>query len=409
MTLITWAQPSGAALHIYAIDCIIIALTLIPFIVVSIIALPRILQDVPGIRRLLHALFPLTQAAFISVQLHYALATDDWAYVAVLIGCSLVCALIDMALVKHLIASEQRDKQNDRLHLLNLQTEAQQQRMREFNEDTEWVRDDYCQLLRKLDDLDQTLRNGSSVNQIEHSVHDAADVLCAHTTRICDNLVVDALLSMKMQEARRTGVDFHCDVQVSSSTPLSDVELCAVFANLCDNALHACERMGAPDADESNDANESDCADESNNAAEGCGASAAESADTAEGAINAEAADVRRPWIRVRARIDESHCIVNVTNSCAMGTPPPRPFPSRRTFPSWRTFRFRRTFPPPLDSRTRLGPADPRLDRRETRRHVQLGARPRPLARAVQLLMSVRRPDVSSTAPVGLNSPCAVP
>ena len=320
MTFATWAQSFGGILQAHAVGCIVIALALTPLIVVALITLPRMLQDVRGVRRILHALFSLTQAAFIGVQLYYALATGDWVYVAVLICCSLVCALIDMALVKHLIASEQRDQQNDRLHLLNLQTEAQRQRMRELDEDTEGMRDDYRRFLHKLDDLERMLRHGSGASQMEHGVQDAADALCAHTARICDNLVVDALLSMKMQEARRTGVDFHCDVQVSSSTPLSDVELCAVFANLCDNALHACERIGTAGADESAGTGESDCA------AEGCGAydeSAAEStvnAEAAEGAINAEAADVRRPWIRVRARIDESHCIVNVTNSCAMGT-----------------------------------------------------------------------------------------
>ncbi|PAU67835.1 ATPase [Bifidobacterium italicum] len=311
MTFTTWAQSSGGILQAHVVNCIVIALALTPLIVVALIALPRMLQDVQSIRRILHALFPLTQAAFISVQLYYALTTGDWAYAAVLICCSLACALIDMTLVKHLIASEQRDQQNDRLHLLDLQTEAQRQRMRELDKDTEGMRDDYRRFLRKLDDLEQMLQHGSAASQMEHSVQDAADALCAHTTRFCDNLAVDALLSMKMQEAQRNGIDLHCDAQVGKVTPLSDVELCAVFANLCDNALHACQGIHADEAGGATDGNGMD--------GDACSAA------------------VERPWIRVRARIDMSHCMVSVTNPCA--TSPPRRFHHGGRFDSRGRFR----------------------------------------------------------------------
>ena len=90
---------------------------------------------------------------------------------------------------------------------------------------------------------------------------------------MCENLAVDALLAMKTQDARRQGIDVQCDVRVSQHTPLSDVELCAVFANLCDNAIHACVRIRESD----------------------------------NGSGNA--------WIRIRARADARQCVVNVTNA----------------------------------------------------------------------------------------------
>lgn len=301
------------------LDGALLALTQFPLIVAA-VALPRILQTTHRKRIVLHALFPLSQAAFIGLQMLYAIHNDDWTYAAVLVCCSFICAIIGTTLVRHLVAAQMREEETNRVRLLEVQTEAQRRRMEELRQESIGVRDDYRRFLARLDRLDDDLRRGSDEHHAQIAIHDAADALCAHTTRFCDNLAVDALLSMKMQEAQRNGIDLHCDAQVGKVTPLSDVELCAVFANLCDNALHACERIGTAGADESAGTCESDCA------AEGCGAydaSAAEStvnSEAAEGTINAKAADVRRPWIRVRARIDESHCIVNVTNSCAMGT-----------------------------------------------------------------------------------------
>lgn len=281
------------------LDGALLALTQFPLLV-SIGALPRILQAAPRKRIVLHALFPLSQTMFIGLQMLYAVRNADWTYAAMLVCCSFICAVIGTTLVRHLVAADHREEETNRVQLLEVQTAAQRRRLKELQQESIGVRDDYRRFLRKLDDLDRTLRDGSSANQMEHSIQDASDVLCAHTTRICDNLVVDALLSMKAQEARCDGVDFHCAVQVGKVTPLSDVELCAVFANLCDNALHACERMGADGGQRGSGMD-----------------GAANIKDGADGTVNAE-----RRWIRVRARIDESHCMVSVTNSCATSTPP---------------------------------------------------------------------------------------
>lgn len=268
-------------------DCILLALTQFPLLV-AMMALPRILSVTRGKRLALHILFPLSQGAFIGVQMIYALRSCDWTYAAVLVCCSIICAIIGTTLVRHLVASEQREEQSNRLHLVEVQTEAQRRRMQEIDEDVEGVRDDYRRFLRKLDDLDQALRNGSPVSEVEHNVHVASNALGARPTRLCDNLIVDALLSMKIQEAQRKGIAFRCNANVGKATPLDDVELCAVFANLCDNALHACERMR-----------------------EG-GVGAGSVSSPASGTTS----DSSRPWIRVQARIDDTHCMITVANAC---------------------------------------------------------------------------------------------
>lgn len=254
-----------------ALDWTLFALTQIPLFV-ALASLPRMLRNVRRVRVVTHALFPLSQAAFIGLQMAYALDARDWPYVAALAVCSLICAGIDVLLVRHLVASEQRDMQDNRVRLLDVQTEAQRRRMREFRAETQSVHADYARFVERLDQIDTDLCNGASEQAVEKSIQSASNAFCAHTARMCENLAVDALLAMKTQDARRQGIDVQCDVRVSQRTPLSDVELCAVFANLCDNAIHACVQMG-------------------------------------------EHGGRGNAWMRVRARADARQCVVNVTNA----------------------------------------------------------------------------------------------
>lgn len=265
-----FAPALNANAHPVMIVCCLIIVALLPLMAVSFAALPHMLRGMPRTHIVLHSLFPLSQAAFIGVQLYYALRTRDLPYTIVLVCCSPMCAGIDVLLVKHLIAAEQRDREHDRLRLLELQAEAQRRRMQDFDDASTHLRDDYHDFLNKLDDLDCTLREGAPLDQVERDVHNASDAFGTYAPQLCGNLVADALLSMKMREAHHNGIRFDCEVSVEQQTPLSDVELCAVFANMCDNALHACEALRA-------------------------------------------AGDA--PWVRVRARIDARHCLVEVSNA----------------------------------------------------------------------------------------------
>ena len=114
------------------------------------------------------------------------------AYVAALAVCSLICAGIDVLLVRHLVASEQRDMQDNRVRLLDVQTEAQRRRMREFRAETQSVHADYARFVERLDQIDTDLRNGASEQTVERSIQSASSAFCSHTVRMCENLAVDA-------------------------------------------------------------------------------------------------------------------------------------------------------------------------------------------------------------------------
>ncbi|MBR4742749.1 MAG: GHKL domain-containing protein [Oscillospiraceae bacterium] len=54
------------------------------------------------------------------------------------------------------------------------------------------------------------------------------------------NVSLDAILSAKLGQAKEAGISVNVKAAVPDSLTLTDVELCAVVANLLDNALEAC-------------------------------------------------------------------------------------------------------------------------------------------------------------------------
>lgn len=64
--------------------------------------------------------------------------------------------------------------------------------------------------------------------------------------RYCQNAVVDALLALKAAKARDLGVALSVRASVPGQLAIEDVDLCAMFSNLIDNALHgAAEASGS--------------------------------------------------------------------------------------------------------------------------------------------------------------------
>ncbi len=59
----------------------------------------------------------------------------------------------------------------------------------------------------------------------------------------CRNPALDALLLAKAAQAKEAGIAFEAQVSLPSTLPLPDAEVCAVLANLIDNALAACEAL----------------------------------------------------------------------------------------------------------------------------------------------------------------------
>lgn len=60
----------------------------------------------------------------------------------------------------------------------------------------------------------------------------------------CGNDIIDAVINCSAAEAARSQIDFHYDVELSSSlSQISPIDLCAVLGNQVENALDACKKI----------------------------------------------------------------------------------------------------------------------------------------------------------------------
>lgn len=64
-----------------------------------------------------------------------------------------------------------------------------------------------------------------------------------HTLRYCQDPVVNAVLSMKESVMEQKGIQFQVKVDIPAKLPFEKVEICAIFGNVLDNAIEACEKL----------------------------------------------------------------------------------------------------------------------------------------------------------------------
>lgn len=58
-----------------------------------------------------------------------------------------------------------------------------------------------------------------------------------------ENEIVNLILNQKIVSAQKAGISFRIDIEERVAIPVSDSENCAIFGNLLDNAIEACERI----------------------------------------------------------------------------------------------------------------------------------------------------------------------
>lgn len=72
---------------------------------------------------------------------------------------------------------------------------------------------------------------------------DSAAELYPTPERYCAHPVADAILTEKLALCQKENIPVDCRLQIPANLPLSGAELCAVLANLLDNAMAACRTL----------------------------------------------------------------------------------------------------------------------------------------------------------------------
>ncbi|KAI4450257.1 hypothetical protein C823_004790 [Eubacterium plexicaudatum ASF492] len=74
------------------------------------------------------------------------------------------------------------------------------------------------------------------------------DVECAGVKRICENRTIDSILSVYARQAEMNGTKVEMDVVVAEHSPVRDIDLVAILANVFENAIHGAGQSGVADA-----------------------------------------------------------------------------------------------------------------------------------------------------------------
>lgn len=92
-----------------------------------------------------------------------------------------------------------------------------------------------------------------SVRQLikEHKSEDALEYIDAYislTAKVNRRInsgskILDIIVNSKLGEAKAKNIDFTCEVGYVGDTGITDMDMCALMANLLDNAIEACERI----------------------------------------------------------------------------------------------------------------------------------------------------------------------
>ena len=163
--------------------------------------------------------------------------------------CLLLSSLALPLLMRRLLKAADEERDLRQAETLAEQVEAQERHLGQMRESLESARhlraDMREQALRARDELDGMAgaAGGSEAREAGQTLQGMGEALRGRGARLCANPVVDALLAMKAQACREHGVELRCEAPLPEELPLASAELCAVYANMLDNAIHACDAL----------------------------------------------------------------------------------------------------------------------------------------------------------------------
>lgn len=129
----------------------------------------------------------------------------------------------------------------DHLQLQANEYELRALRLQQIHENS--VRAVYHDTRNHLLSLDAILEKGDVPRAREYVQDLIAEVTYGKMDVETGNLVLNSLISEKMQIARLRQIRFDCELDFRKGSFLRDVDVCAIFGNALSNALEACDKL----------------------------------------------------------------------------------------------------------------------------------------------------------------------
>lgn len=202
-----------------------------------------VLRRYPVRRRLANLLYPLSQLVAVGFTAWAALALDEGGGYSLLVSAlGIAGALYAPAFVRGLALAEARDATAAYERAMAAQLAAQQahlERLRAEAADVERARASYA---AEMEAVAEALAVGDAP-QAHRLLAELTARIPSGGTAYCRNPAVAALLAMKAGAAKRLHARFEVQAAIPADLALSEMEVCAVLANLVDNALAAVREL----------------------------------------------------------------------------------------------------------------------------------------------------------------------
>ncbi len=98
-------------------------------------------------------------------------------------------------------------------------------------------------LKNHLNAIKAQIDNNENAQAVEYINSILEDVGEGNTCFNTGNTVLDAILSVKKEEAEKKGICFNADLLIPSNLPVAAADICVIFGNALDNAIEACEKV----------------------------------------------------------------------------------------------------------------------------------------------------------------------
>lgn len=89
-----------------------------------------------------------------------------------------------------------------------------------------------------------SLAQSGSREDLLDFIHNATEIVPVdETVRYCESTALNSILTFYLGLAKEADCSVQAKFQLSSALPVKDMELCMVFANAIENAIHACQKI----------------------------------------------------------------------------------------------------------------------------------------------------------------------
>jgi len=149
------------------------------------------------------------------------------------------CVPVDVILLRALRQLSQRRLSRERARMLSEQLERQKLHYADLSRDMEAAREIRGGIAAELRKAYAFLEERKD-EEARRRLDGALETVAGHSRRFCDHPVVDALMADKSRLCGELGIRLTYALDIPESLTISGMELCAVFANVLENAVSAC-------------------------------------------------------------------------------------------------------------------------------------------------------------------------